>query len=125
MDRIVEFTVYCFAIAALSLFYLFCWNRISGLVVSYVLSLLVDKASIHIQSITVAPLSGKIMFTNLTYTSINQSVHILSGHVSIRYWLLHIRKSALGNYMSRSNTGPHDGDEDGRNNRKTLDLFFL
>jgi hypothetical protein len=47
---------------------------------------------IKIESIKVALLGGTISFRNLRYTSSNQSICVLQGHITLRFWLLVVRE---------------------------------
>lgn len=51
------------------------------------------KKKKKIDSIRVSLLGGRLLFKNLRYFSTNQSISILKGHIAVRYWLLHVRKS--------------------------------
>ncbi|TPX35158.1 hypothetical protein SeMB42_g07226 [Synchytrium endobioticum] len=46
---------------------------------------------IELESIALAPLSGKIMFKNFKFYSRDQSICILRGHVTFRYWVFRVR----------------------------------
>lgn len=46
-----------------------------------------------LDSIRVSLLGGRILFKNLRYLSTNQSVSIVKGHISFRYWLFNARKA--------------------------------
>ena len=56
-----------------------------------------------LESIKFAPLGGKILFKNLRYHSTNQSVSIVQGYVTFRYWLRHV----LQNDFDTSASGKH------------------
>lgn len=49
------------------------------------------KAYIHIEAIQLSFLAGRILFKNLSYKSRNQSIQILKGHITCRYWLRRTR----------------------------------
>ncbi|TPX65020.1 hypothetical protein SpCBS45565_g05450 [Spizellomyces sp. 'palustris'] len=44
------------------------------------------------ESVQFAPLSGKVLFRNLRYYSRNQSLSVLRGHITFRYWVSRVRK---------------------------------
>jgi len=44
-----------------------------------------------IESLQIAPLGGRILFKNLRYHSRNQSITVLHGYISFRYWLWNVR----------------------------------
>src|SRR5208282_3549638 len=75
-------------------FLLFYFNRVFGLVVSYIIRTITwhrYKAYIHIEAIQLSFLAGRILFKNFRYQSRNQSIYILKGHITWRYWLRRVR----------------------------------
>jgi hypothetical protein len=68
--------------AHLDLFY---FNRLTAILVSFILRLFFWKknnAHFEIGSIQFAPLRGRILFTDIRYTSRNQTLRVLSGSFS-------------------------------------------
>ncbi|KAF9403909.1 hypothetical protein BGX21_007478 [Mortierella sp. AD011] len=49
------------------------------------------KAYIEFESLQIAPLGGRILFKNFRYYSRNQSITVLHGFISFRYWLWNVR----------------------------------
>ena len=43
------------------------------------------------ESLQIAPLGGRILFKNFRYHSRNQSITVLHGFISFRYWLWNVR----------------------------------
>jgi len=76
------------------IFLLFFFNRVFGFCVSYLIRTYTwhrYKAYIHIEAIQLSFLAGRILFKNFRYQSRNQSVYILKGHITWRYWLRRTR----------------------------------
>jgi len=67
------------------------------------------------ESIQFAPLAGRILFKNLKYLSRNQSITVLKGSVTWRYWLWSVRED-----RSQGNVKNDDGGDSGM-----FDLFDL
>jgi hypothetical protein len=89
--------VYSFVVAIVSIFYLFYLNRGFTQLVFMIIRFYTwrkYKAWIEVgttqtltpESIATAILSGKLMFRNFRYYSKNQSIYILRGHITFRYW---------------------------------------
>lgn len=75
-------------------FLLFFFNRVFGFVASYVIRTVTwhrYKAYIHIEAIQLSFLAGRILFKNFRYQSSNESIYILKGHITWRYWLRRTR----------------------------------
>lgn len=65
-----------------------------GFLVSYIIRAFTwhrYKAYIQVDSIQVSVLAGRILFKNFRYQSRNQSVYIIKGHITWRYWLRRTR----------------------------------
>ena len=76
------------------IFLLFFFNRVFGFCVSYLIRTYTwhrYKAYIHIEAIQLSFLAGRILFKNFRYQSRNESVYILKGHITWRYWLRRTR----------------------------------
>jgi hypothetical protein len=76
------------------IFLLFFFNRIFGFIVSYVIRTITwhrYKAYVHVEAIQLSFLAGRILFKNLRYQSRNESVQILKGNITWRYWLRRTR----------------------------------
>lgn len=69
------------------------------------------------ESIQFAPLAGRILFKNLKYLSRNQSIIVLKGSVTWRYWLWSVRED-------RSNVKNDDGGDNGILTYYTLSLYI-
>lgn len=75
-------------------FLLFFFNRVFGFCVSYLIRTYTwhrYKAYIHVEAIQLSFLAGRILFKNIRYQSRNQSIYILKGHITWRYWLRRTR----------------------------------
>ncbi|OCH88869.1 hypothetical protein OBBRIDRAFT_779350 [Obba rivulosa] len=85
----------CIIIALI--FHLFYWNRLIGYIIGLLFRLAFwsrhDESSIwlDIGSIHFSMLNGRVMFKDLRYHSSNQTIRIVKGQLSWRYW---IRKPA-------------------------------
>jgi energy-coupling factor transporter transmembrane protein EcfT len=75
-------------------FLLFFFNRVFGFVASYIIRTVTwhrYKAYIHIEAIQLSFLAGRILFKNFRYQSSNESIYVLKGHITWRYWLRRTR----------------------------------
>ncbi|KAI8846591.1 hypothetical protein BC829DRAFT_434470 [Chytridium lagenaria] len=94
-ETLWRFATYTFVTAIVSLFYFFYLNRTLARLLSSILCFYTWRRYriwISLDSIAFAPLTGKIMFKNLRYKSCNESVHILRGHVTFRFWIPKVRQ---------------------------------
>ncbi|KAL7425079.1 Macrophage colony-stimulating factor 1 receptor [Cryptotrichosporon argae] len=83
--------VVCIIVASAFLFY---WNRLFGSVVAFFVRLVswrLFNAYIHIGSLQISPLAGRIAFRDVEYHSSNVSVRALTGTVTFRYWKVRVR----------------------------------
>ncbi|TPX34646.1 hypothetical protein SmJEL517_g02685 [Synchytrium microbalum] len=91
------FAIYSMVVVIVSLFYLFYMNRGMALVLTWIINFYTWRQHnewVEVESIAFAPLSGKILFKNLKYYSRDQSISILRGHITFRYWVFRVRKEA-------------------------------
>ncbi|GJN87915.1 hypothetical protein Rhopal_000870-T1 [Rhodotorula paludigena] len=82
------------AVFLLVLFYFFYMNRVFGLLVSWILRLFLWKSSnayFTIGSVKLSLLGGRIQFNDFRYISRNQSLRVVRGSVTWKYWLRHVR----------------------------------
>ncbi|KAF9358563.1 hypothetical protein BGX26_001452 [Mortierella sp. AD094] len=73
------------------------------------------KAYIEFESLQIAPLGGRILFKNFRYHSRNQSITVLHGFISFRYWLWNVRTEddpIPEDSTDSKNTGTGVADED-------------
>jgi hypothetical protein len=73
------------------LFYL---NRVLGSLLGALLRwFLLWKQNVYfeVESIQFSPLGGRISFRDLRYYSRNQSLRVMSGDITFRYWFWHVR----------------------------------
>ncbi|WAR54812.1 hypothetical protein PtB15_4B430 [Puccinia triticina] len=86
------FLVESVTIAIVVIFYLFYFNRVLGWLVAALCNLYFRKynynASVEFEAIQLSLLSGRVLFRNARYHSINQSLRIVKGHLTCRYWYL-------------------------------------
>ncbi|KAG2229708.1 hypothetical protein INT48_004225 [Thamnidium elegans] len=90
------FVVYCLVVIVAVIFFLFYFNRAVGQGLTFFVNQYTWRrynAYIEVDSIRVSLLGGRILFKNLRYLSTNQSVSIVKGHISFRYWLFNVRKA--------------------------------
>ncbi|KAA1471307.1 hypothetical protein DENSPDRAFT_799140 [Dentipellis sp. KUC8613] len=86
------FLIVTIVVVVALLLYLFFWNRVIGFLLSLALkvaywnqgsaSIWVDIGSIHFSL-----LAGRVIFKDLCYHSSNQTIKIVKGQVSWRYWI--------------------------------------
>ncbi|WVQ74514.1 hypothetical protein IAR50_004115 [Cryptococcus sp. DSM 104548] len=77
--------------------FLFYWNRLLASVLTFLVRIYswrVLHAYVSIGSLQISPLAGRISFRDLEYHSSNISVRALNGHVTWRYWKIHVRSEA-------------------------------
>ncbi|OZJ04030.1 hypothetical protein BZG36_03772, partial [Bifiguratus adelaidae] len=89
------FFVYCLVVVLVVVFFLFYFNRAFATALTWLLNQYTWRryhAYLEIESLQFALLGGRILFKNVRYHSTNQSVYILKGHLTIRYWLWKTRK---------------------------------
>ncbi|KAJ3173047.1 hypothetical protein HDU88_004506 [Geranomyces variabilis] len=97
------FIVYTWVVAIVALFYFFYLNRVVGQLIGRLLCIYTwrkYKAYLELESIHFAPLSGRILFRNFRYYSRNESIHVLRGYVTFRYWLRRVRQETDNNDLS-------------------------
>src|SRR5579859_5718207 len=88
------FLVELILVVIVVIFLLFFFNRVFGFVVSYIIRTVTwhrHKAYVQIDAIQFSFLAGRILFKNFRYQSRNQSIYILKGHITWRYWLRRVR----------------------------------
>lgn len=92
-DRL--YLVEVIVVVVVIIFYLFYFGRTLGWVVSVILRTYFwrkYRAWLDIGSIQFSPLGGRLLFRDLTYVGENETIKIVMGHVTWRYWLLHVRR---------------------------------
>lgn len=96
------FLVESATIAIVVIFYLFYFNRVLGWLIASACNLYLRRcnyrASVEFEAIQLSLLAGRILFRNARYHSINQSLRIVKGHLTCRYWYL--RTQGVGSYDS-------------------------
>ncbi|KAH8080285.1 hypothetical protein BXZ70DRAFT_901408 [Cristinia sonorae] len=88
----VVLLIVCICIALGLIAYLFYWNRLLGLIFGLVFRLYFwnqNESSVWLElgSIHFSVLGGSILFKDLRYHSSNQTIKIVKGQVSWRYWI--------------------------------------
>ncbi|KAG0306223.1 hypothetical protein BGZ98_002777 [Dissophora globulifera] len=89
-----SFLIYCLVVIFVAVFFLFYVSRVFAQLLSKLIRWFTwrhHKAYIEFESLQIAPLGGRILFRNLRYHSRNQSITVLHGFVSFRYWLWNVR----------------------------------
>lgn len=120
-------TLFCLnwvLILCVVLAFLFFFNRIVGLLITLICSLVVwnrFKISIHVQSFRVSPLAGRIFVKNLSVITKDFTMCILEGNLTWRYWFLNVRPSGL----QRSNPAAEEGEPTASAKRLSLPFRFL
>ncbi|KAL4251310.1 hypothetical protein ABKN59_005668 [Abortiporus biennis] len=82
----------CISIVGVTIIYLFYWNRIIGYLVGVLFRLAFwgqgeSSVWLAIDSIHFSLLNGSILFKGLRYHSSNQTIRIVKGQISWRYWI--------------------------------------
>ncbi|KAH9935463.1 uncharacterized protein B0H18DRAFT_1114206 [Fomitopsis serialis] len=82
----------CVCTVILLLLYLFYWNRVVALIISVILRVAFWNQAessiwLDIGSIQFSVIAGRIAFKNLRYYSSNQTIRVVKGQISWRYWL--------------------------------------
>ncbi|KAG0277971.1 hypothetical protein BGZ95_004994 [Linnemannia exigua] len=88
------FLVYCLVVVFVAVFFLFFASRVFAQLLSKLIRWFTwrhMKAYIEFESLQIAPLGGRILFKNFRYHSRNQSITVLHGYISFRYWLWNVR----------------------------------
>ncbi|GAA6038491.1 hypothetical protein JCM8097_004593 [Rhodosporidiobolus ruineniae] len=88
------FIVECAVVFVLVIFYFFYVNRLLGLVAAWILRLCFWRSSnsyFEIGGLQISLLGGRIQFNDFRYISRNQSLRIVRGHITWKYWLRHVR----------------------------------
>ncbi|KAI7863888.1 hypothetical protein BDF14DRAFT_1972429 [Spinellus fusiger] len=94
------FFVYCLVVIVAALFFFFYYNRVVALLLTWIINQYTWRhfnAYIEVDSIRFTVLGARILFKNLRYISTNESISIVKGHITVRYWLLNVRKPSHGN----------------------------
>ncbi|KAL1922361.1 uncharacterized protein VTP21DRAFT_9900 [Calcarisporiella thermophila] len=89
------FIVYSLVVVFLVVFFLFYSSRLLAEALSRLIRAYTWRkyhVYIDIESIQFALLGGRILFKNVRYLSTNQSIYILKGHITFRYWLWNVRR---------------------------------
>ncbi|KAF9970206.1 hypothetical protein BGZ73_007178 [Actinomortierella ambigua] len=89
-----SFVIYCLVVVFVAVFFLFYSNRIFAQALSKLIRWYTwhyFEAYIELESLQIAPLGGRILFRNFRYHSRNQSITILHGYITFRYWLWNVR----------------------------------
>ncbi|KAI9220134.1 hypothetical protein BC828DRAFT_415928 [Blastocladiella britannica] len=103
------FLVYCLVIVVVFLFFLFYFPRLLASFLSRIAAFYVWRsyaAHVDVESLSIAPLAGRISFRNLRYIAENQSITVLQGHVTFRYWLWRVRDESPFASLSSSDGAP-------------------
>ncbi|KAI7829028.1 hypothetical protein BC939DRAFT_40483 [Gamsiella multidivaricata] len=88
------FLIYCLVVIFVAVFFLFYASRVFAQLLSKLIRWFTWRhlqAYIEFESLQIAPLGGRILFKNFRYHSRNQSITVLHGFVSFRYWLWNVR----------------------------------
>ncbi|KAF9302036.1 hypothetical protein BGZ74_005928 [Mortierella antarctica] len=84
-----SFLIYCLVVVFVAVFFLFYASRVFAQLLSKLIRWFTWR---HLKAyIEFAPLGGRILFKNFRYHSRNQSITVLHGFISFRYWLWNVR----------------------------------
>ncbi|KAF9985364.1 hypothetical protein BGZ75_003070 [Mortierella antarctica] len=89
-----SFLIYCLVVIFVAVFFLFYASRVFAQLLSKLIRWFTWRhlqAYIEFESLQIAPLGGRILFKNFRYHSRNQSITVLHGYISFRYWLWNVR----------------------------------
>ncbi|KAG0066506.1 hypothetical protein BGZ89_007213 [Linnemannia elongata] len=123
------FLIYCLVVVFVAVFFLFFASRVFAQLLSKLIRWFTwrhMKAYIEFESLQIAPLGGRILFKNFRYYSRNQSITVLHGYISFRYWLWNVRTEddpIPDDAAGAKNSGMGMADED--NCRITCNLVGL
>lgn len=73
---------------------------------------------VDVQSLQISLLAGRIFFGRVTYHGTNETITIVGGHITWRYWLRRVRHASVG----VTKNGPDDGIEGGGGGAKSEEL---
>lgn len=108
-------------VLALSVFSLFYFNQLLGLLFTHTFGwYLWHRYGVYlkVQSIQISLLGGRVIFRNVIYIGTSQAVRIVHGTLSWRYWMYRRRKAAFkmheqdGGYPERSKDGGDHADHE-------------
>ncbi|ONH66161.1 Protein CSF1 [Cyberlindnera fabianii] len=80
----------------LTIGFIFYLNRVFGFVITQLLHTFfwrTRRIKLDIQSIKISPVGGRLFFKNFTYVDKDQTVSIVQGTLTWRYWLFTVRKT--------------------------------
>ncbi|KAI5781462.1 hypothetical protein EDC01DRAFT_665825 [Geopyxis carbonaria] len=102
--------VICGLLATLFLFY---FNRLFAKIVSFLARLYLRSIGnpryVDVESIQISPLAGRIFFGKTTYHGPNETITVVGGHITWRYWLRRVRHVLVD--KNRANEDYTDGNE--------------
>lgn len=89
------FLIYAIAVVVVILFYLFYFGRLLAWFISLILRTILwrrFKVWVDIGSVQFSPLGGRLLFRDVRYVGENQSIGIVMGSITWRYWLWRVRQ---------------------------------
>lgn len=92
------FIIYTWVIAILAVFYFFYLSRLYGILISILVNIFSwrhGRIWIQVDSITLTPLSGKILFKGVKVHTANYTLFIAQGYLSFRYWFFNVRHEGV------------------------------
>ena len=106
------YLVYGFA----TLLFLFYFNRLIAYLVSLVIRFYTwhyYRVHVHIRSLQVSPLAGRIFFKGVRYFGRNETILVQDGYLTWRYWYLRVRE--LDHELASGSTAPKPKPDAGAN----------
>lgn len=83
-----------------TLFFLFYFNRVFSKALSLLIRLYLRWKGlphyVDIQSLQISLLAGRIFFGKVIYHGTNETITIVGGHITWRYWLRRVRHASVG-----------------------------
>ncbi|KAL7270209.1 Macrophage colony-stimulating factor 1 receptor [Rhizina undulata] len=83
-----------------TLFFLFYFNRVFAKIISLVCRIYLRWKGlphyIDIQSLQISLLAGRIFFGQVVYHGTNETITVVGGHITWRYWLRRVRHASVG-----------------------------
>lgn len=94
-----------------TIFFLFYFNRVFAKLISLLARLylrwLGDPHYVDIQSLQISLLAGRLFFGRVTYHGPNETIVVVGGHITWRYWLRRVRQVSSSD--AEDSAEGHDG----------------
>ncbi|KAK9694806.1 Macrophage colony-stimulating factor 1 receptor [Basidiobolus ranarum] len=104
-EAFITFLIYCLVVVTVVFLLFLVLNRVFAQILSKIINMYTWKkyrAYFEIDSLQFSLLGGRVLFKNFRYYSRNQSIFILQGHITFRYWFLRVREEKSSETLSES-----------------------